>query len=303
MTFWAVLGGLIGLVIGVVAGLLLLLGIAPLIGYAFTLPGILGTIATTLAPGVGSLAIPWGVFLLLWMIAMIVLTAIFYVIAAVAIRPLPTVAGPVPFTAGERICFGIMIGINVGVNAVVWLSVPLPGAIIAAVLSLVGLLALIWQISIVLAYQVALGWISWLMPLSWPANIIGLPVAIGAAIAGRIAFGACVLTIDFETGSVEVAFIAPVGSPTGFSLGHFNFLVGPPGTALATLQASTAAQDIPAHEAGHSLNTGAFGSAFLVVNAIEENIFPPNGADAYGELCAESNARDTGRNFIELWDD
>lgn len=302
MTLWAILGALIGLIIGVVAGLIALTGLAPLIGYLIILPGLFGTVAAALAPSVVALGLPWLGFLFLWMIAMIVLTLVFYLIATLAIRPIPA-AGLVAFTASERFGFGVMIGINVGVNATIWLSLGIPGAVIAAVLALVGLLALFPPISTLLGYQVILGWTSWLMPLSWPANLLGLPIAIILGVIGRIQFGTCVFSIEFETGSFQVVFLGPVASDTGFSLGHFNVLVAAPGTTLASITASTAAQDIPAHESGHTLNTGAFGSAFLALNGIEENLVPGNGAAAYGELCAESNARDAGRPFIDLWDD
>lgn len=297
-----VLGGFIGLAIGAIAGMLLRIGLAPLLGFAPVFPGPLLPFGNALSPWVGSLGLGWVQFLLLWMIAMIILTAVFYVIAAIAVRPLPT-GGVVivPFTAGERLCFGIMIGINVGINAIFWLSMALPGAIIAVGLSLIGLLVLILPMSQSAVYQVVLGWTSWLMPLAWPATMLGIPFAIVLGIIGLAQFGIGALRFDFTTGSIEITFIGPVTADTGFSLGHFNFLVAAPGTALVTIQASTPAQDIPAHESGHTLNTGAFGSAFLAINAIEENIVPPNGANAYGELCTESNSMDTNRLYILLW--
>ncbi len=302
------LGVIPGLGTGVAAGLLLIniLGLA--VGLPVTVPVGLFSFNLQIATALSGLGVGGFGLILLWMILMVLVTLVFYAISSAAVRPLPPLAGAtfVPFTPGERFGFGAMIGICVGTNVVFWLSAGLPGAVIAAVLGLVGLLALIPAVSMWAPYHVFLGWISWLMPLSWPATAIGAVAAVilGVIAVIQVALGTLVgipFRFDFTTGSLEVTFRAPIGSSAGFSLGHFNFLVIGGTTTLAAEQLPFNVPGIPSHEAGHTLNTAAFGSAFLALNGIEQNIVPNNGSAAYGELCAESNAREPGFWFIDLW--
>ena len=54
------------------------------------------------------------------------------------------------------------------------------------------------------------------------------------------------------------------------------------------------------HEAGHTLNLGAFGFVFHLVGAIDENA-TPRKSNALSERIAESNDTGTAGTNIPMW--
>ena len=174
------------------------------------------------------------------------------------------------------------------------------------------LAAAIPGVSGLVGYQFVIGWLSWLLPMSYiffvlPLGILLFLVAAPAAIAlsgiGAVRFD--VRTCTFETtGGGVIAFlaaIAPAGF-AGFNLGNFTFLRLAAGAPLAAAQGSFVTPSVSSHETGHTLNLAAFGGAFHFCNAIDENLGPmPRGRLAYGELTAESHARRVTGLFVSVW--
>lgn len=206
----------------------------------------------------------------------------------------PATAILIPPNFVERFARGYAIGLNAGLNFGVWVIVlPGFGAIIGAPIGLINLMAAIPALTPVRAYQMVLGWSSWLMPMSWLATGLGLILFFVNLFSG----GVIAIAVDFSTGAIETfggAAIAVTGFGGGFCLGNFTFITA----ASLAPPSGFAAPGISTHETGHTLNVAAFGSLWhFAGNAIEENIAPfPRpvscvraGPSAYGELLADSH--------------
>lgn len=204
-----------------------------------------------------------------------VLSVLFYVAAASS-------RGLEPFWRGA------LLALNVGFNAALlrhWWSP-------AAVLALLPLLAVSPLAQQRLGRQV-LGWGGWLLPLSWPATVLGLA-----------AFGLNLLRpaklrriwVDQNTGTVVVlgGWLWWRGFHGGYSLGQFTFL-------------SHNALELLPHETGHTLNNASFGSLFHFIGAADELLLgwlvpSRTWADAYAEQLAEShNPRSSAKKIVPLW--
>jgi hypothetical protein len=168
-------------------------------------------------------------------------------------------------------------------------------------------------------FQVFVGWIGWLSPLSYIATGVGFILFVINLPFSLIQFGPPAIRIDFGTGTVEstgglVALASRrfgyPGAATrigGFSLGKFNFLIHATAGVSLNLasQGAFTGASVSSHEVGHSLNTSAMGGVILWINAIDENtaVFAPTppGALAYGELLAESHSSQAGRSWVRIW--
>jgi hypothetical protein len=165
-------------------------------------------------------------------------------------------------------------------------------------------------------FQVIVGWIAWISPMSYLATGVGFVLFLVNLPFAVVAFGMAAVRIDFRTATIETtggiqatvarAFGYP-GAATlvgAYSLGNFNFVVhatAGPSAGLAS-QSAFIGPTISAHEVGHTLNTSAMGGVVLWINAIDENIPPfSNGALAYGELLAESHSLRPGANAVRIW--
>lgn len=212
--------------------------------------------------------------------------------------------------AGSRlgeVLRGYLIGLNANMNGVlVWLTVRALGlelsVVLGGALTVLCLLAVFPGIARRSWYQAALGWANWLLPMSWPVvglgllffllNILGHTLLFWpfryqvARIAGQ--------RIDWREGALFVrgGWISNLNPMrTAFNMGSFNYV------HRISLQWHTA------HEVGHALNLGAFGSVFHLVGAVDENVLR-RGWRAYAERLAESHNPQTMQpDVIPMWGD
>ncbi|HET8541005.1 MAG TPA: hypothetical protein VFL83_14120 [Anaeromyxobacter sp.] len=205
---------------------------------------------------------------------------------------------------------GFLVGANAAANAALGIVVygalfgTTVGVVAGLLLGVVNLLAVLPPLSTGEAFQGLLGWINFLLPMSWLVTGLGflflLASAIGTLFAGRGAAAAGTppflkitrFVPDWKTGTffVRGGFVANLNPLTGsaFNMGNFAF----------------AKRDAPAdmhleHEAGHTLNLAAFGSLFHFVGAIDENV-TGGGANAFAERLAESN-NSAGSSVVKMW--
>jgi hypothetical protein len=147
-------------------------------------------------------------------------------------------------------------------------------------------------------YRRVAGWLTTLLPMSWPVQAFGLLFLIGSVLPsvltlGKVRFLAVEgIRVDSDTGSVFVKGGLPANLNylrTAFNMGSFSFVYS-----------SSRSWHIE-HEGGHTLNLTAFGSVFHLAGAIDENIVPRRGADAYAERLAESNVPRPRRGTLPMW--
>lgn len=200
---------------------------------------------------------------------------------------------------------GFMIGYNAGMNGclttVIWsLTITLPGGIVVgAILGTVNFLTVFAPISGNGFYQGIVGWLCWLMPMSW--LIIGLGVMfvwisllLSVFTVGKVDFLKIQdFKMDWKTGTLFLkgGLIANLNfRKTAFNMGNTSYVH----------KDSTGGWHIE-HESGHTLNLTAFGSWFHLLGALDENVVPGRGSDAYAERLAESNATGSGGNNLPMW--
>jgi hypothetical protein len=197
---------------------------------------------------------------------------------------------------------GWLIGLNAALNIAFGFAIasqiagPEAGAIFGGVLGLINLLCVFAPVSQNGFFQGVIGWLNWIMPMSWPIVLLGilfyvlsfmLHLVTGAKVEYlRIQdFGA-----DWKTGTVFMrgGLVANLNYlDTAFNMGNFSFVDYKSGAWHKE------------HEAGHTLNLAAFGFAFHLIGAIDENAF--RGAQAYSERLAESHASGVGGSNIPMW--
>lgn len=309
MPAFILLGWIIGLVLGAIAG------VAAFLALGLGVPGPLGALGAVLAPVIALLP-PW-IAVALAAVFLVVCFLVAYLIATASIAPLlpvaagvatitfplaapqPTPAGvpvTIPATSGEFFARGVMIGLSAATNAMVLGLMPVVGPVLAGWAFTVISLAAIIFVARNRVYQGFLGWSGWLFPLSYLATAVGLLLFIINIPFAFTAFGLGAFAIDWTTGVIETrgGITAVTGFAGGFSLGNFTFLtsVGPPvgGVAGAALPGRFTTPSISSHETGHSLNTAAMGGVVLWINAVDENTAPGRLNLAYGELTAEGHA-------------
>jgi hypothetical protein len=209
---------------------------------------------------------------------------------------------------------GVLIGLNSGLNLLIgwWLLGGLSyGVAVAAGLALIGYLSVVPPVAYSRIYHFILGWLSWLMPMSWPVHAIGLALLILSLI------GFLILGLPFRIRTFQVTrfgwnwsegtFFLVGGwvsnanyAQSGFNLGGFIF--------MHWNWAARVPWDIPSwdwlleHETGHGLSLAAFGSIFHLVEAIDENLpVIGRGEKAPAEHIADSNAYPHRPGFIAQW--
>ena len=196
---------------------------------------------------------------------------------------------------------GWLIGMNAALNgvlvvALLGLAIPLPAAIVIGVA--VGVwngLTAVEPISQNEFFQGFFGWLIWILPMSWLVVGLGLVFyVVNLLCALFTAFQVEYLKIkglrvDWKTGTFFmkgglISNMNPID--TAFNMGNFSFV-----------DQASSGWHID-HEAGHTLNLGAFGSVFHLIGALDENLFQA-GANAYSERLAESNSGTS--NVIPMW--
>ena len=201
-----------------------------------------------------------------------------------------------PRFLNEQFAFGFFLGAAVATNFVIWFLVTsIPLTIVLALLALVPVLVIFSALARSRVVQILVGWTTWVMPLSWIVDAIGVVLFVPFAAAGILRHGRDALRLDPTSGTLETQFdfsdIPIIPSDTnGFSLGFFTYL-----NSDTTNPRSFLNRSVSAHEAGHTLDTGAFGGVFLLVNALDENVLrtPPANFLSLGELYSESRAPGT----------
>ena len=217
------------------------------------------------------------------------------------------------FTLGSsfaEVLRGFMVGVNAGLNFV--LVNQLLGAALGSPtnpialgvtggLGAVNLLAVIGPLSQTGFYQFIIGYLNWLLPMSWLVVALGLVFfllnALGALCVGLPGvdfFKIKEVGFDWKTGTLftKGGFISNLNPiDTAYNMGNFSFV-----------DKAHTGMEIE-HEAGHTLNLGAFGSLFHFIGAIDENVIR-NGANAFSERLADSNdphATSHGHTPLPMW--
>ncbi len=270
LTFWSIVGAVVGIAVGIAAGLAII-----------ALTGGVGLLALGIALAV-SLAV----------------TGVSYIIAS----------NVDPNGGFGQFMRGFMIGFNAGMNFVIGSAILGGGALaytVGAAIGVINAMAAIDGVARNSFYQGVLGWSSWLMPMSWAATALGLVFYVVNLVAAGLVFGNLVgatkidkLGFDWRTGTFVMSG-GLIRNGSAFSMGHFVFMdpsyidAGPVGQSY---------DNVLSHEIGHTLENGAFGSAFLGADFIGEN-FTSAGVSDYGEEIAESHAdyNDPQRPRIPMW--
>ncbi|WP_426594773.1 toxin TcdB middle/N-terminal domain-containing protein [Cellulomonas sp. McL0617] len=151
---------------------------------------------------------------------------------------------------------GMLIGFNAGLTVV--FASAIFGPAIGLALGVIGFLSVFDGIRQSAAYQVILGWSSWLMPTTWLVNGIGLAFfavnLILAGVTGNQVPGLAITSISFDLATCSFvmkggAFSDANPIDTAYDMGHFVFVdsknTSPDG-------------DVP-HETGHGLASGRSG--------------------------------------------
>jgi len=220
------------------------------------------------------------------------LVLISYVVAAVAAD-----------TSFGEFMRGWLVGVNAALNAALGYAVVSAiggqgaGAVAGGALGAINLLCVFAPVSQNGFFQGVIGWLNWLMPMSWLIVSLGVgfslfSLLLHAVTAGKVEylriqqFG-----MDWTTGTVFlrgglVANLNPID--TAFNMGNFSFVDYKSGAWHMN------------HEAGHTLNLAAFGCVFHLIGAVEENVLR-RGASAYSERLAESNSSGTEGSNIPMW--
>lgn len=205
--------------------------------------------------------------------------------------------------AGEA-ARGVLIGVNAAANLALarWAYGALFGAPLGLVLGLtlatLVLLCAVRPIAASDGFQGVLGYLSVLMPMSWPIIGAGLLFLAVEAIGGLVGLIARVdflklkgASVDWKTGT----FFVQGGLVGNLNFRHTAFNMGSVG--FLDRAGSVAFMD---HEAGHALNLAAFGSVFHLVGAADENLLGGHDA-AFAEVLAESNNPSPQFTVLPMW--
>jgi len=208
-----------------------------------------------------------------------------------------------PATKVSEYFRGLLVGLNSSLNgcliySLLHLVAPLAAALVLGVaIGVINLLAVLRWISQTEVYQGIIGWLNWVLPMSWPIVALGLFfVLFSLLLALLTGFQVDYLRlqggrIDWATGTffVKGGLISNINAwDTAFNMGNFAFV-----------DKNSSHWEIR-HEAGHTLNLAAFGWLFHLIGAFDEIVLH-RGANAYSERIAESNDTGTGGNNIPMW--
>jgi hypothetical protein len=198
---------------------------------------------------------------------------------------------------------GWLVGLNVGLNGFLAFALMnlagglAAGIIVGLALGILNFLTVFEPISQSEVFQGFLGWLTWLMPMSWLVVGLGLVFYLicflgHAFTAGKVPYlRVQALGADWKTGTffVKGGLISNLNPiDTAFNMGNFSFV---------DYKSGAWHKD---HEAGHTLNLAAFGSIFHLIGALDENVFR-RGANAFSERLAESNSSGTSGSNIPMW--
>lgn len=228
------------------------------------------------------------------------------VVGAVLVSYIIAAAGAASLTsinAFAEFMRGWLVGLNAGLNGVLAfalinaLAALAPGIVVGLLLGSFNLLAVFKPISQSEVYQGFVGYLNWVMPMSWLIVGLGLlfylvSLLLHAVTAGRVPYLRVQdFAAEWKTGTFFmrgglIANLNPID--TAFNMGNFSFV---------DYKSSGWHKE---HEAGHTLNLGAFGSVFHLIGAFDENA-TPRGANAFSERLAESNSSGAHGSNIPMW--
>ena len=189
---------------------------------------------------------------------------------------------------------GFLIGFNAGLNATFMTAIG--GPWLGLAVGVINFLAVFDTVRQNAFYQGVLGWSSWLMPMSWLVNGLGL-VFFVLNILGALftlnqvnALKITYIHMDWSTGAIVmkggwISNLNPID--TAFDMGNFVYVD----------RANMDAGDDVAHETGHNLSLGAFGSIVHLIGFVDE--FTGGGSGAWTERMADSHA---GVGTDHTWD-
>jgi len=197
---------------------------------------------------------------------------------------------------------GWLVGLNAALNATLGFAIVslFAGTEVAltmgAALGVLNLLCVFAPISQSEFFQGVIGYLNWLMPMSWLIVAIGFlfylfSLLLHLVTAGKVPYLKIQgLDVDWKTGTLFIkgGLIANLNYlDTAFNMGNFSFVDYMSGTWHKN------------HEAGHTLNLAAFGCVFHLIGAFDENVV--HGANAYSERLAESNSSGSSGTNIPMW--
>ena len=198
---------------------------------------------------------------------------------------------------------GWLVGLNTGLNGFIafaliqLLAGTTAGIIVGAVVGLINLLTVFAPISQSEVYQGILGWLTWIMPMSWLVVGLGLLFYLVCFLGHAVTGGQVnylkvqALSADWKTGTffIKGGLISNLNPiDPAFNMGNFSF--------VDHLSSGWHKE----HEAGHTLNLAAFGSIFHLIGALDENLLRRMG-NAYSERIAESNDSGSSGSNIPMW--
>jgi hypothetical protein len=195
--------------------------------------------------------------------------------------------------AGE-FCRGFLIGATAALNLAIGSKVY--GPILALIVSVYAFLSIVPFLSRNAVYSGVLGYVNWLLPMSWLVVALGfvffLLGLLGALIglAGATFFKLEKIAFHWQTGTLFtkggwISNANPID--TAFNMGNFAF---------ADVKFGEMAEE---HESGHTLNLAAFGSAFHLIGAFDENVI--HKEYALSERLAESHVPNSTEPTLAMW--
>ncbi|WP_262691294.1 hypothetical protein [Kordiimonas aestuarii] len=296
-------GLVIGLAFGLISGALfhiLVMQNVALGVFSFLLPVVQPLLAIFVFPANAPL---WVLTLLGILYYLLFNVLIFWIFTVLGQRSLvfPALPGRVAETSEQLFLHGFGFGTAATVNMVIWAAFPLPGPVsfTLAIIAVTPALAVIRPIRHNLFYQGILGWMAWVMPVSWLLNAFGFLLALVLGPMGLANYGRGAIRFDATAGVLEIR--TPLGGgTTAFSNGNFTVLNGnnpaiAPGDFLGA--------SVSSHEAGHSMDHSAMTGFFTLATVIEEiRVFGGADARAIGQITAESRgAPRATRFYTPIW--
>lgn len=198
-------------------------------------------------------------------------------------------------TAWGEVFRGFLVGVSAGINGVLlyWLTAStwLAGA-------MVGLLWLAASLKVSRRawYHSLLGYLNWVLPLSWPVNLPGFLICVVNLVVMPLGylhplFTPLRLRVFIHLPSCTITqyggLIRPVKGFSGLNMGNFIFI-------------NPGHEHLLKHEIGHLFSLAAMGSVFHYIGGIDEGYIQQNYWEAYAEYLAESYATPTDAT-ISMW--
>ncbi len=178
---------------------------------------------------------------------------------------------------------GGLVGLNAAFNGlIVWYlthNLWLSGTLASVVL----LSASLW-ISRSRFFHPVLGWVNWLLPMSWLVSVPGLVIYLINVLFAPVGYLHPLLRglrvrfhTDWRTGSFTQygGLIRPISGFAGLNMGNFIFI-------------NRGWEHLLQHEIGHLFSLAAMGFVFHYLGGIDENYLQARYWEAYAEYLAES---------------